>query len=157
MTYFYELSNGLPDYPGEDGNFRFRYNPNSGGGQSFLQGKFKSRDGELAAPITLNGKTAILKYAPRGLGHSVTPVLLNDTNVTYTITPRGAGERNMKLEVAERTNLSDALTAFFMLPSSCGARKSADLTYSVLAKQNYWFDLVLLDCEEDPSVPTRST
>jgi len=159
MTYFEEVQQ-LPDYPEADGDFRFSYNGNSGGGNSFLAGKYKDKDGQLTKPVTLEGKQGVFKYAFKIPRVGETTVILNSDDVVYEIKRRGGDSTSMKLEVGtEKPTPSKALTAFFMLPEGCGVRASAnltcrgqartsDLTCSVLAKGNYWLQSMRLDCEE---------
>jgi hypothetical protein len=155
MSYFEELPQ-LPEYPEEEGDFRFSYNANSGGGQPFLAGKFANRAGELIAPSTLNGKKAVFKFDFKSASHGGTTVILNDDDVIYDIKPRSEGSASMKLGVGEKTNPSKALTAFLMLPEGCGVGRSTDLTYSVLAKGNYWLQSMRLEVDEDASQPNNA-
>jgi hypothetical protein len=152
MPYFEELQE-LPVYVEAEGDFRFRYNENSGGGQAFLAGKFKNKDGQLTSPIALDGKTAVFKYVFKALRQGEAPVIMNDDDVMYDIKPRSASSTSMKLGVEGKTNPSKALTAFFMLPEGCGVGNSNDLNYSVLAKGNHWLQSMRLACEEDASQP----
>lgn len=153
MSYFEELPK-LPVYPDVDGNFRFSYNKNSGGGQSFLAGKFKNKDGQLIAPATLDRKQGVFKYAFKSPSQGEIAIILDGDDIKYEIKPRAEGETSMKIEVGStKPTPSKALTAFFMLPEGCVIQRSKDLTYSVLAKGNYWLQSMRLDCEEDASRP----
>jgi len=152
MTYFEELHE-LPVYPKTDGDFRLNYNENSGGGQPFFAGKFINKDGELTSPETLDGKTGIFKHAFEASTHGEIVVIMDDENIKYKIKPRGSGETQMKLEVSPNPQPGKALTAFFMLPQGCGVGRSNNLTYSILAKGNYWLQTVRLECEEVASHP----
>ena len=60
MSYFKELSNNAT-YANDPADFHFVYNSNSGGGQSFLAGKFYNQNGQLVSPDSLDGKTGILR------------------------------------------------------------------------------------------------
>ena len=57
MSYFIEIPN-YQTYSGKEADFHFSYNANSGGGQSFLGGKFINVDGELTSP-TIAGRDNI--------------------------------------------------------------------------------------------------
>jgi hypothetical protein len=148
MSYFDPLKS-LPDYPEAEGNFRFSYNANSGGGQSFLAGKFKDKNGALADPKSLDGKVGVFKFAFNLPGRHKVEVLLDNDTTRYLIKPRGANNNNMKLEVQGKDNPSKLITAFLMLPEGCTIGNAANPANSILTKGNYWLQVMRLTCEQD--------
>ncbi len=150
MTYFEELAS-LPNYPSTGPDFKFSYNPNSGGGQAFLAGRPIDGNKHAFAPSVLSGKKALLKFQLDG-SSAVVP----SQQVEYQFKPRSAGSTQMKLAVPSGKNPSRIVIAFLMLPDGCGARKSADLSRSVLSKNNYWLQQMRLDYEEIQSDPSTA-
>jgi hypothetical protein len=150
MSYFGQIPD-LPIYPEAEGDFRFSYNANSGGGQAFLAGKFKNIDGVLFEAKTLDEKNAIFKFAYRSAEEAEIQVILEDASAQYLIKPRASESRSMKLEVSGKVNPSKALTAFLMLPEGCTVLRPTDLSRSVLARGNYWLQTMRLSCEFDDS------
>jgi len=150
MSYFRQIPD-LPTYPEAEGDFRFSYNANSGGGQSFLAGKYKNIDGALLELKTLDEKNAVFKFVFRSTEDADAQVILDDTSAQYLIKPRAHESRSMKLEVSGKVNPSKALTAFLMLPEGCTIMRPAEPSHSVLAKGNYWLQTMKLSCDFDDS------
>lgn len=149
MSYFKEIST-YATYSGEDADFHFIYNANSGGGQAFLGGKFFDENGHLVSPETLNGKTAVFKFAfTKSTGELLT-VMLNDEAVQYEIKPRGNGSTSMKLGIGDnRIAPSKAISTFMMLPPTCGVKMPSNLEWSILSLSNYWLQSMWLECSVD--------
>jgi len=152
MTYFEEVHD-LPVYPSDAPNFRFTYNSNSGGGNSFLAGKPVAPDGERVSATALDGKNGVLRYDFINAEHERNVVILEDASVTYEIKPRGVGGTQMKLGVDKKENPSKAIAAFLMLPEGCGVRRTANRDQSILSRHNYWLQEMRLDWVEDSSRP----
>lgn len=150
MTYFRELHEA-PTYPSQGPDFRFTYNYNSGGGNSFLAGKPVDASGQRTPAITLDGKQAVFVFKFDATEHQPSVITLDDDDVKYDIKPRGTGSQQMKLGVGHKPNPSRAVQAFLMLPEGCGTRKSAHPEWSVLSTQNYWLHEMRLDWIDDPS------
>lgn len=150
MAYFSQIDS-YKTYEGQDADFHYDYNGNSGGGQSFLGGQFLLNGG-LTSPAALNGMTAAFSVSYRdqdGLCHSVN--LDTDERYMYLITPRGQGSQNMKLGLQDKIRPSLLLPAFLMLPSTCGINMAGSLEVSPLVKNNYWLRSMRLDCSLDGS------
>lgn len=142
MSYFHEI-NDYRTYVGKDADFHFSYNANTGGGQSFLGGKFRDAHGTLCPSNVLNGRTAMFRFQ---LGEGKF-VVLGDSKTTYDIKPRAAGDSNMKLAVGRNVAPSKAIAAFFMLPNTCGVKKTASHETSVLCLNNFWLQSMWLEVE----------
>lgn len=141
MRYFTEIAD-YQTYQGEEADFHFNYNANTGGGQSRLGGKFYDTNGSLSAPIQLNGRTAVFAFAISG-----NIIQLADPSVEYEVKPRDEGNTNMKLGVGSNHNPSEAIAAFLMLPKPCGVKKAFDINTSVLNGNNYWLQSMWLDVD----------
>ncbi len=141
MRYFTEIAD-YQTYQGEEADFHFNYNANTGGGQSRLGGKFYDTNGSLSAPIQLNGRTAVFAFAISG-----NIIQLADPSVEYEVKPRDEGNTNMKLGVGSNHNPSEAIAAFLMLPKPCGVKKASDINTSVLNGNNYWLQSMWLDVD----------
>lgn len=141
MRYFTEIAD-YQTYQGEEADFHFNYNANTGGGQSRLGGKFYDTNGSLSAPIQLNGRTAVFAFAISG-----NIIQLADPSVEYEVKPRDEGNTNMKLGVGSNHNPSEAIAAFLMLPKPCGVKKASDIDTSVLNGNNYWLQSMWLDVD----------
>ena len=141
MRYFTEIAD-YQTYQGEEADFHFNYNANTGGGQSRLGGKFYDTNGSLSAPIQLNGRTAVFAFAISG-----NIIQLADPSVEYEVKPRDEGNTNMKLGVGSNHNPSEAIATFLMLPKPCGVKKASDINTSVLNGNNYWLQSMWLDVD----------
>lgn len=142
MSYFLEVDD-YRTYTGKEDDFHFIYNANTGGGQSFLGGKFRDKNGDLASPTSLNGRIAVFRFLV-GTSDTQHDVLLADDSTTYEIKPRAEGDSNMKLSVGGKPTPSSAITTFLMLPEPCGVKRSADVNTSVLNGNNYWLQSMWL-------------
>ena len=142
MSYFSEVDD-YRTYTGKEDDFHFIYNANTGGGQSFLGGKFRDKNGALAAPTSLNGRIAVFRFLVE-TSDDQHDVLLTDDSTTYEIKPRADGDSNMKLSVGGKPTPSSAIAAFLMLPEPCGVKRSADVNTSVLNGNNYWLQSMWL-------------
>lgn len=141
MRYFTEIAD-YQTYQGEEADFHFNYNANTGGGQSRLGGKFYDANGSLSTPIQLNGRMAVFAFAISG-----NIIQLADPSVEYEVKPRDEGNTNMKLGVGSNHNPSEAIAAFLMLPKPCGVKKAYDINTSVLNGNNYWLQSMWLDVD----------
>lgn len=142
MSYFTEVDD-YKTYVGHEDDFHFIYNANTGGGQSFLGGKYRDINGDLASPALLNGRTGVFRFAV-GSSTERHDVLLEDVSTTYDIKPRAEGDNNMKLSVGGKPTPSLAVSAFLMLPEPCGVKRSVDINTSVLNGNNYWLQSMWL-------------
>ena len=138
MSYFTEISD-YQTYQGESADFHFNYNANTGGGQSRLGGKYYDADGQLSAPIKLNGRTAVFRFSCNGKD-----IFLDDDTTKYEIKPRFAGDNNMKFGVGSNVAPSRAIAAFLMLPETCGVKKSSDTSLTPLCRKNSWLQSMWL-------------
>ena len=154
MSYFTEIE-GYETYAGKADDFHFIYNANSGGGQSFLGGKFRDADGNLVSPVSLDGRIGVFHFKSEGKS-GVHDILLEDSSASYEIKPRATGDRNMKFSVGrEKKPPSYTIAAFLMLPEPCGVEKSVSLDTSVLNSNNYWLQSMWLSVDtvtEDKAV-----
>ncbi|MGN8690124.1 McrB family protein [Atopobiaceae bacterium HCP3S3_F7] len=147
MAYFSQIDS-YQTYAGQDADFHYDYNGNSGGGQSFLGGQFLSNS-ILTSPVVLDGKTALFSICYRsidGRNHSVR--IDADNRYIYLITPRGQGNQNMKLGLQGKVRPSLLLPAFLMLPETCGINMANSLDVSPLVKNNYWLRSMWLSCSQ---------
>lgn len=143
MSYFTEIDS-YKTYAAEADDFHFIYNANSGGGQSFLGGRFQAADGTMMSPTVLDGRVAAFRFEfadASGASHSL---LLDDESACYDIKPRASGDSNMKLSVGRKTTPSEMVAAFLMLPEPCGVRHSENLSASVFCYHNYWLQSMWL-------------
>ena len=147
MRYFTELSD-YKTYDGHDDDFHFSYNANTGGGQSFLGGKFHDVNGELVSPSTLNGRVAVLRFGFLGADQINRVVILDDESAKYEIKPRATGDSNMKFSVGNKFTPSQAVAAFLMLPDPCGVKKALNIDTSVLSVKNFWLQSMWMDVEK---------
>lgn len=138
MRYFTEIAD-YQTYQGEEADFHFNFNANSGGGQSRLGGKFYDANGDLSTPIQLNGRVAVFAFVISG-----NIIQLSDPSVEYEVKPRDEGNTNMKLGVGNNHNPSEAIATFLMLPKPCGVKKANDVNTSVLNSNNYWLQSMWL-------------
>ncbi len=155
MAFFTEISD-YSTYSGQDADFHFTYNANSGGGQAFLGGRFYNSDGQLASPETLDGKTAAFVIIYRADNHEELSVVLDDIKAKYEIKPRGNGSTSMKLGIgSDRIAPSKVISAFMMLPITCGVKTPSDLHLSILSSKNYWLQSMWLKCNTDTDTPNE--
>ena len=142
MLYFSEIED-YRTYLGKGADFHFNYNANTGGGQSFLGGKFSDASGILQPSSALNGRTAVFQFV--GDGNKAVP--LDDNSTKYEIKPRAAGDNNMKLSVGRNVAPSKAIAAFLMLPETCGVKKASDKDLPPLCRKNFWLQSMWLDAD----------
>ena len=142
MSYFSEV-NDYRTYTGKEDDFHFIYNANTGGGQSFLGGKFRDPNGSLVSPTSLNGRLGVFRFTV-GEASGQHDVLLADDSVCYEIKPRAEGDSNMKLSVGGKPTPNAVIASFLMLPEPCGVKRSADVNTSVLNGNNYWLQSMWL-------------
>lgn len=146
MSYFNEIAD-YATYSGHEADFHFTYNANSGGGQAFLGGRFYDENGQLTSPETLNGKFAIFRYVFRSEAGEELSVIINDDKAKYEIKPRGNGSTSMKLGIGtDRIAPSKVVSAFMMLPPTCGVKTPSNLQLSILSANNYWLQSMWLEC-----------
>lgn len=146
MSYFNEIAD-YATYSGHEADFHFTYNANSGGGQAFLGGRFYDENGQLTSPETLNGKFAIFRYVFRSEAGEELSVIINDDKAKYEIKPRGNGSTSMKLGIGtDRIAPSKVISAFMMLPPTCGVKTPSNLQLSILSANNYWLQSMWLEC-----------
>ena len=126
MGYFTEIQD-YKTYNGKDDDFHFIYNANTGGGQSFLGGKFRDGNGNLTSSSILNGRTAIFQFEFTDYEQIKKIIILNDEKTQYEIKPRAEGESSMKLGVANKIIPSKVIAAFLMLPMTCNIKKAENL------------------------------
>lgn len=146
MSYFTEVQS-YETYADSSDDFHFIYNANTGGGQSFLGGKFSDANGNQISPTVLNGSLGIFRFEytdRKGVKHVV---LLDDATTQYEIKPRAAGQTSMKLSVDRKSTPSAAIAAFLMLPKTCGIYRTEDLSASVLCRNNYWLQSMWMDVD----------
>lgn len=146
MAFFTEISD-YKTYTSEAANLHFSYNANSGGGQSFLQGKFKAANGNYVPAYNLNGFEAIFRIKTINETNNEIIIDLNDSSTKYEIKPRGDGEVNMKFAVEGKANPSKAIAAFFMLPITCGVKRMQYPDASPLCLNNYWLQSMWVDAD----------
>lgn len=144
MSYFSEIED-YRTYLGKEEDFHFSYNANTGGGQSFLGGKFRGPNGTLCPTNVLNGRVALFQFA-FGEG-GCKSIGLDDPKTKYEIKPRATGDTNMKLAVGRNATPSKAIATFFMLPNTCGVKKTANFDTSVLCQENFWLQSMWLDVD----------
>lgn len=147
MSYFIEIESGQT-YANSETDFHFSYNANSGGGQSFLGGKFRNEKGELTSPSTLDGCKGLFKYVYIDVKGEKKSILLRDSKCEYEIKPRGEGSTSMKLGIGTKMKTPSRLIAtFFMLPPTCVVKSPNDLKNSILTTNNYWLQSMWLKCK----------
>lgn len=142
MLYFSEIED-YRTYLGKGADFHFNYNANTGGGQSFLGGKFSDASGILQPSSALIGRTAVFQF----VGDENKAVPLDDNSTKYEIKPRAAGDNNMKLSVGRNVAPSKAIAAFLMLPETCGVKKASDKDLPPLCRKNFWLQSMWLDAD----------
>lgn len=146
MSYFKEITE-YATYSGKEADFHFTYNANSGGGQAFLGGRFLDEAGQLVPPETINGLVAVFKCIYKGEDGKEVAVILGDEKAKYDIKPRGNGSTSMKLGIGnDRIAPSKIISAFMMLPTTCGVKMPNNLSYSILSINNYWLQSMWLKC-----------
>ncbi len=145
MPYFTEVDD-YKTYAGKEDDFHFIYNANTGGGQSFLGGKYRNQSGGLVSPTSLSGCIGVFRFVI-GEQSRQRDVLIDNESVSYEIKPRAEGDSNMKLGVGGKPTPSEAIAAFLMLPKPCGVKKACDINTSVLNGNNYWLQSMWLDVD----------
>lgn len=147
MSYFIEIESSQT-YTNSEVDFHFSYNANSGGGQSFLGGKFRNEKGDLTSPLTLDGCKGLFEYIYIDAKGKEQSILLRDSKCEYEIKPRGEGSTSMKLGIGTKMKTpSKLITTFFMLPPTCVVKSPNDLRNSILTSNNYWLQSMWLKCK----------
>lgn len=147
MSYFIEIENNQT-YANSEADFHFSYNANSGGGQSFLGGKFRNEKGVLTPPSILDSYKALFEYIYIDAEGKEKSVLLKDSKGEYEIKPRGEGSTSMKLGIGTKMKTPSKLIAtFFMLPPTCVVKSPNELRNSILTTNNYWLQSMWLKCK----------
>lgn len=153
MSYFEEIED-YKTYAGNEADFHYTYNANSGGGQAFLGGKFYNEENQLVSPESINGKTAIFAFYSIDQNGNEILIKLNDIKSRYDIKPRSNGSTSMKLGVGtERVAPSKIFASVMMLPQTCGVKMPTNLDLSILTVGNYWLQSMWLECRETESDP----
>lgn len=148
MSYFTSVPT-YETYKNEQEDFHFAYNYNSGGGQAFLAGQFFDENGALVSSSVLNGSNCCFCFKLNGENNQGISILLDDPKGHYEIKPRSAGSTPVKLEIGtSKENPSKLISAFFMLPSTCGIKKPSNLNVSILTSNNYWLQSMWLKYEK---------
>lgn len=93
MPYFNEVDD-YKTYAGKEDDFHFIYNANTGGGQSFLGGKYRNQSGGLVSPTSLSGRIGVFRFVI-GEQSRQRDVLIDNESVSYEIKPRAEGDSNM--------------------------------------------------------------
>jgi len=156
MSYFKEVAD-YKTYAGSDADLHFSYNANSGGGQSFLGGRFYGEDGQLCSTEQLNGKTVRFRISYKTKEGEHREVIIDDDKAVYEIKPRGEGSTSMKLSVGmNRESPSRVISALFMLPPTCFAKNPNSLDISMLSTQNYWLQSMWLNSENVDGAPEEA-
>lgn len=147
MAYFSRIDD-YQTYSGQDADFHYAYNANSGGGQTFLGGKFLL-DGNLVGTGILNGHTTYFRVDFHDTEGSMHSILLNhEDKDEYAVTPRGKDNPNMKLGLQNKNRPSSLLPALLMLPATCTINMANSLDVSPLTKENYWLRSMWMACEQ---------
>ncbi len=155
MSYFNEITD-YATYSGQEADFHFTYNANSGGGQAFLGGRFYDENGQLTSPETLNGRIAVFRYIFHSATGEESSVIINDDKTKYEIKPRGNGSTSMKLGIGtDRVAPSKAVSSFMMLPPTCGVKMPNNLQLSILSTSNYWLQSMWLECSTEAGTPNE--
>lgn len=153
MSYFAEIED-YKTYAGQEADFHFTYNSNSGGGQAFLGGRFFDENKKLVSPETINGKPAVFAFSSVNISGDEILIELNDSKSRYDIKPRGNGSASMKLGVGtDREAPSRILAAALMLPQTCGVKMPSNLDISILTAGNFWLQSMWLECFRKDSDP----
>lgn len=151
MSYFKELSDYQTYAHGQD-DFHFVYNANSGGGQSFLGGKYINEKGELSSPTNLDGCIGVFSILLKKENNTERYIELNDEKGLYEIKPRGEGSSSMKLGIGTKmVSPSKLISAFFMLPPTCTIKSPSNLENSILTANNFWLQSMWLKCNKHSS------
>jgi len=151
MSYFKELSDYQTYAQGQD-DFHFIYNANSGGGQSFLGGKYINEKGELSSPTNLDGCIGVFSILLKKENNTERYIELNDEKGLYEIKPRGEGSSSMKLGIGTKmVSPSKLISAFFMLPPTCTIKSPSNLENSILTANNFWLQSMWLKCNKHSS------
>lgn len=146
MKYFKRVED-YRTYLGAKSDFHFDYNANSGGGQAFLGGSFYDAKGKAHQPKELEGQYAHLSFAYRDVnGETQIVDLGTDSDTLYPISPRAAGNSQMKLGLAGKIRPSLVIPALLMLPATCGVNMAESLEVSPLTQGNYWLRSMWLEC-----------
>ena len=149
MSYFTEVFD-YQTYGNEKADFRFSYNANSGGGQSFLGGRFINEKGELTSPTVLDGCIGVFNCIYKNENDQGISILMNDEKGRYEIKPRGEGSSSMKLGIGTKMeNPNKLISSLFMLPPVCNINSSGNLNNSIITSNNLWLQSMWLNCYFD--------
>lgn len=151
MPYFHQVDD-YRTYKGSDADFHFDYNANSGGGQPFFGGSFyDGADGLVQLTTLQDYEVSFAVRYPDSNAETITVHLDSDERARYRLVPRGNGSSQMKLQIeggsVKKVTPSLLMTAFFMLPTTCGVNMAGDLDVSPLTSGNYWLRSMWLKCE----------
>ena len=146
MKSFCEIGN-YKTYDGQAEDLHFHYNANSGGGQSFLGGKFSDGTGAIVASSALDGRTGVFQIEYSNDKAENCAVLLDDEKVKYEIKPRSTGNNNVKLSVLNKETPSSAIAAFLMMPETCGVNKVENIEAPLFSRRNYWLQSMWLSVD----------
>lgn len=140
MSYFTRVEDYKTYENSLTGDLHYSYNANSGGGQSFLGGKYLDETGDLQSSFELNGKTVVFGIEiPMTDDNSMFVNLGTDECGQYAITPRGEGSQSVKLSIkGDKKRPSLVLAAALMLPETCVINSPRTLEESPLTRGNYW-------------------
>lgn len=147
MPYFNKIDS-FSTYEGHSSDFHYDYNANNGGGQAFLGGSYMDADGNYHSAKDLEGMIApfVFRYHDaEGLERLVN--LGTEQSTQFDITPRSAGNQNMKLALEKKIRPSLLLPSLLMLPRTCGRNMADSLDRSPLTLDNYWLRSTWLDVE----------
>lgn len=147
MSYFSEIAS-YTTYSGNEDDFHFNYNANSGGGQAFLGGRFYNENGQLISPEDLKGKIAVFRYVFRSKEGATIETILDSKKSQYEIKPRSKDSKSMKLSVEGKVSPSKVIASSLMLPSTCGVKMPNELQISILSADNYWLQSMWLTCDK---------
>lgn len=149
MSYFHEIED-YKTYSGSDADFHFSYNKNSGGGQSFLGGRFINEENELVSAQTIDEKQAVFSFPYTTIDGKRIFISLDDNRSRYDVKPRGDASTSMKLGIGkERETPSKIISTALMLPLTCGVDKTKNPELSILTAENYWLQSAWLECYHD--------
>lgn len=106
-----------------------------------------------------NWKSAIRVYG-MNFNHPIieqVSVVIDDEKAKYEVKPRGNGSTSMKLGIGtDRVSPSKVVSAFMMLPPTCGVKTPSNLQLSILSANNYWLQSMWLECSTETETPTEA-